>query len=137
MELKDLIGAHVFSGIETGAKEFRSRYWGRHNGNYVKFTLDNITYIAVEDPSDGYRSYMGTLLQIDEPCKIKIPDVPVVCHMKDESNYDVLVFRDALSGRVVLELGTCYTDSYYPYCVMEYHPENMACNSGTYRPHKK
>lgn len=131
LNLSDLVGAHVLSGIETGVRAFDDSFWCE-TSNYIKFTLDGITYMAVEDPDDGYRSYMGEILQVDETCRIRIPDVAVLCSMKDEIDHDILVFRDAINGEIVLEVGTDYTDSYYPYCVMNYHPEKLACNTIRY-----
>jgi hypothetical protein len=47
----------------------------------------------------------------------------------DEKN-DILCFTDVLSNEVILKIGTGNTNDYYPYCVMEYTPENMYCNRG-------
>ena len=63
LNLSDLVGAHVLSGIETGVRAFDDSFWCE-TSNYIKFTLDGITYMAVEDPDDGYRSYMGEILQV-------------------------------------------------------------------------
>jgi hypothetical protein len=132
VELKDLTGKHILSGIEIGKVVREAWYGGTEEPNCVKFTLDGVTYMAVEDPSDGYRSYMEDLVVVEEPCKIRLPDVEVICHMKEDDRYernDVLVFVDALNGKTILELGTANYDDYYPYCVMEYIPENMNCNA--------
>ena len=96
----------------------------------MKFTLDGITYLVAENPSDGYRSYAEDLEVVDEPCKTPLPNVEVVCTMREDRfrEDDVLVFIDALNGKKILEVGTANTNDYYPYCVMEYTPENMSCN---------
>jgi hypothetical protein len=39
-------------------------------------------------------------------------------------------FTDVVTGKVVLEVGTDNTEDYYPYCVMNWSPENLACNVG-------
>lgn len=131
MELKDLIGKHILSGIEVGTKDFKN-YWGDiENRCYIKFTLDGIHYLAMEDPSDGYRSYMEDLQTIDVPCEIPLPNVEVVCHMAELDSWggdDVLAFIDAVNGKEILKIGTANCNDFYPYCVMEYTPENMSCN---------
>ena len=126
VELQSLTGKHILSGIETGCV-------GYGEANYVKFTLDGVTYLAVEDPEDGYRSYMEDLVIEDSSCKIRLPNIEVVCHMMEDGRYErnnVLVFVDARNGKTILKIGTENYDDYYPYCVMDYRPENMSCNSG-------
>ena len=133
MELSELAGKHVFSGIEFGVTDIEAWFGKIEKTNCVKFTLDGVTYMAVEDPEDGYRSRLEDLVVVDEPCKIRLPDIEVVCHMMEDDQWernDVLVFVDALNGKTILELGTANWNDYYPYCVMEYTPENMSCNEG-------
>lgn len=132
MELNDLVGKHILSGIEVGVLT-KKDYIGYQSCNYMKFTLDGVTYAAVEDPEDGYRSYMEELVVSDEPCKIKLPNIEVVCSMMEDDVYennDVLRFVDVMSGREILLVGTENWDDYYPVCRLEYHPENMHCNIG-------
>lgn len=131
MELRDLAGKHILSGIEVGEKRFGTRLYVIEEQRYVKFTLDGIHYLAVEDPDDGYRSYMEDLQTTDDPCEIPLPNVEAVCHMTEDSkwgNNDILVFVDAANGKEILRIGTGNCYDYYPYCVMEYTPENMSCN---------
>lgn len=129
MKLEELTGSHILKGIETGEITREDR-WGELNCNYIKFTLDETTYMAIEDPDDGYRSYMEELQTTEEPCRIKVPDIQVVCHMREDEYEacDVLEFIDAMNGKKILAVGTANIDDYYPYCVMEYTPENMYCN---------
>ena len=132
-ELKDLVGKHILSGIEVGSMEHDDLWGYREMCSYIKFALDGVNYLAIEDPSDGYRSYMYDLEVSDAPCKIHLPNIEVVCRMQ-EDNYcernDVLEFIDVLNGKQILAVGTANYDDYYPYCVLEYTPENMSCNEG-------
>lgn len=130
MKLKDLIGKHILSGIEVG-KKIVGNYGYEELCNYIKFTIDDTTYMALEDPDDGYRSYMRELIIVKEECQTKLPNISVCCHMKENSDYEynnILVFVDVNSGKEILEIGTENYDDWYPYCVLEYHPENMFCN---------
>ena len=130
MKLNDLVGKHILSGVEVGTLE-RKAWFGIEQCNYIKFTLDGVTYIAIEDPDDGYRSYMEELEISEKPCKVKLPNIEVVCKMMEDSEYennDVLQFIDILSGKEILSVGTENYDDYYPCCHLEYHPENMYCN---------
>ena len=134
MNLKDLVGSHVFSGIETGTREILK--WGTYEDcGYIKFILDGVTYMALENPADGYRSYMEELKVVDEKCKIKLPDISVYCKHRSttEGNYeaDLLEFYDEGNDKCFLTIGTENTDDYYPYCVLRYNPEKLAINSNT------
>lgn len=132
MQLEDLVGKHILSGIEVGTIEIKDG-WYVEETNYLKFVLDGTCYFASENPSDGYRSYMNDLRVIDETCEIPLPNVEVVCHMKEVYKCgadDTLIFIDAANGKKILEIGTDYSDEWYPYCVLEYIPENMSCNEG-------
>jgi hypothetical protein len=132
MELKDLVGLHELSGVDTTTVKVK---WGDHyeDANVVRFVLDGKTYKAIEDPDDGYRSYCKELEVCDEVVSNKFPPQKVMGKMKDndtDSINDTIQFIDVVTGKVVLEVGTDNTHDYYPYCVMNFSPENLACNGG-------
>lgn len=130
MKLSDLVGEHILSGIETGRRAVREDIENT-TANYVKFTLDGVTYLAMEDPDDGYRSYLRELVIVDETCRIKLPNVQVSCEMWHRCAEDeILVFTDVLNEKRFLAIGTDYREDYYPECIMEYRPEKMHCNQG-------
>jgi hypothetical protein len=61
MELKDLVGLHELSGVDTTiekVEQYRDHY---ENVDVVRFVLDGKTYKVIEDPVDGYRSYCKDL----------------------------------------------------------------------------
>lgn len=132
MELKDLCGKHILQGIDR--KNYTRVEYGREiTSEAVWFRLDNVTYLAAEDPDDGYRSMCEELAIVEEEPRFKVPDIQVFCDMKPNGRFEdneILVIRDANNGKVVLEIGTDYYDSYYPVFVCEYHPENLSCNEG-------
>ena len=128
MEFKDLCGVRTFSAIEVS--EDLNQY--NEKVNVVLFELDGVTYIAKEDPDDGYRSYCAELELSGVRPAITFPGVKVLCRMKQDElreRHDVLQCIDVSTGMVVLEIGTANTDDYYPYWHFEYHPENMIINS--------
>lgn len=131
MELRDFCGRHIFSGYEL-RQEVVEGYINDMDATVCLFTLDGITYKAVEDPEDGYRSYCKELEVSEVPPRYSFSGVAVLCSMKEDSRdekNDVLVIRDAINGKVILEVGTMNYDDYYPYAHFEYNPENMSCNS--------
>lgn len=132
MVLADLTGTRMLSGIETGTLPNDNDWCGADFCNYVKFTLDGVHYMAVEDPDDGYRSFCRMLQISDEAPRFSFPPMEMVCTMAEDGEYgeanNILVLTDAVTGEVVLEIGTENYDDWYPCFHMSYTPENMACN---------
>ncbi len=99
MELCELAGKHVLSGIETGQVVRESLGFCTERHGYIKFTLDGVTYMAEEDPEDGWRSYMKDLTIVKEPCKIHLPNVAVVCRMRQDDGWEKTMFLFLLMPR--------------------------------------
>ena len=133
IELSSLVGKRVLSAVGTFTLKIKD--WGDElqDCESMSFTLDGITYTAVEDPSDGYRSSMRYLIVSSEPADYLVSPHDVVGTMRGNDKYgevnDVLDLIDAQTGKVVLSVGTANTDDYYPYFVAEWHPENLAANA--------
>ena len=84
-----------------------------------KFRLDDTIYKCIEDPSDGYRSYMSDFIiandnlgLFDEPiAKIKVSHIP----QYGMSEYDgIYVLENIFTNKILLEFGTDNSDTYYP-----------------------
>lgn len=133
MELKDLVGEHELSGVDT-AKESVKQYGDYHEDcDVVRFIIDGKTYKAIEDPDDGYRSYLNELEVTDEKVANGFPPQKVVGKMKEDKDWetnDIIQFIDSVTNKVVLEIGTENTGDYYPYCVLHWNPENLGINKG-------
>ncbi len=126
--LKYLCGIHKFQGIELSTRTITDCFNYEYKCDVVKFMLDNITYEAIEDPDDGYRSYCSEIKISYEKPKYTFPDYKILCKMKprdEDGEHDVLVGVDLDTGDTIFEIGTLYVDDYYPCCHFEYHPENM------------
>lgn len=99
--------------------------------NSISFTLNDVTYVATEDPSDGYRSSMDKIQAFGsgltknnfEPCT-------VAC----EREGDELIFTDVHTDRPVLRVGTCRNDEYYPSFVANFDPTAMYINRDVAAP---
>jgi hypothetical protein len=104
----------------------------------IAFTLDGVTYAAVEDPSDGYRSCLAhvAVLPADESMATQVsPHNVAGRHVTSRKSYgdnmeicDTVELVDAITGRIVLAFGTDNADDYYPSFVAEWHPEALAAN---------
>jgi hypothetical protein len=131
MELKDLVGLQTLTGVENGNETYVK--YGTCTGEraYIIFELSGVKYMAIEDPDDDYRSYLGEIEITDKEIKNTFPAVEVLCKMRPDERYqenDVLEMYDVATGKIVLEIGTGNINDYYPYCEMNYYPENMAIN---------
>ena len=130
MELIDLVGEHLLSGVDFSTESIET--WDHHfeNCQVINFVLDGITYIASEDPDDGYRSSMREIVVSDYVVSNRFPAIRVMGKMRDPGAYenDVIELYDIKNGKLVLAVGTGDTNDYYPYWVAEFIPENMSIN---------
>lgn len=124
--LRSLAGAHVFTGVERGI--LRANALWIPDKNTIRFELDGQVYEAVENPSDGYRSYMDKLVVSNKRVRNKIPETQVVCVYRDDDDCDLLDFIDCKNGKVFLTIGTRHVGDYYPVCIFEYSPEKLNVN---------
>lgn len=130
MELKDLVGKHILSGVQIGTIKSNDPWY--EDAQTISFELDGVTYMAVEDPSDGYRSCMDDLLVTDRKPSTRLPDIEVLATHQDKDSYgssdDILVIRDIKNGKKILEVGTSNCDDYYPCFICEWIPKNLSVN---------
>ncbi len=133
MELTDLVGKHLMTGVNQGERPIKSDYAGYENCDTITFELDGVAYQATEDPQDGYRSCMRELdIVPTSAITNRFSPAEVMCVMRklpyrDED--DILDCYDTSTGKVVLSVGTDDSDNYYPVWVAEFTPENMAINA--------
>ena len=109
-ELEDLVGTHELSGVGRNIIEC--------DANSFSFILDGITFTAIEDPEDGYRSTMKELF-IGGEIKNTFKPVEVECILHDKT------LRMNYKDKLVLEVGTDNYDDYYPVFVNHWNPENI------------
>jgi len=122
MQLTDLVGAHKLSGVDR-IEEKPQDDWSYSIADVLRFELDGVTYGAVEDPSDGYRSSMAELRVYEgRPAHTFDPvDCQVVC--RSEQRYESCDLIEVIAnGHVVLSVGNGNTNDYYPYFVARWDP---------------
>lgn len=107
---EDLVGEHILDAVDYGSEE--KLY--DEDATVIRFRLDGIVYVAVENPDDSYRSYLGKLyVQEGDSISNTFPPVKVTCSIDDNTDRDIM--RLTLdNGETVLEVGTDYFDDYYP-----------------------
>jgi len=129
MNLIDLVGGHYLSGLDSDIMRPEEEW--QEDCNVFRFVLDGKTYKAIEDPSDGYRSYLRALEVTDEPVQYNFPPQKVIGKMKANEEYsqnDVIEFYDATTNDLVLAIGTDNYNDYYPCCILDWRPQNLAIN---------
>lgn len=134
VEFESLIGERILDAVDETEVVFREKWMLRDEKSCaIRFRLDGITYIAVEDPQDDYRSSMRCLLLTPEdpvnvffPCSVRVQMTPDDDHQRNHS----IEMIDAITGKLVLKVGTDNWDDYYPYFVGYFDPKAMAANSG-------
>ena len=115
-----LYGIHALSGVDI--------IEDIGEGMACLFTLDNETYAALEDPDDGYRSYLGCIGIVNTKPRVTFePEQVVVCGHNSKTENGIRILN-AKTGLEILALYTSDLDDYYPCCRMEYNPENLSAN---------
>ena len=130
IDIKSLIGVHQLSGVDT-LKRNVERYGDFEDSNVINFVLDDKTYTAIEDPSDGYRSSLEDIYISEDKILNSFTPIKVVGIKKPDTyeQNDVVSFYDCVTGKIVLEVGTENIGDYYPRFVGDFYPENMCLNT--------
>ena len=127
MELKDLAGLHKLSGVDFENIKV-DKYGSFEDANTIRFCLDGKIYVAIEDPSDGYRSSMKDIVVSETTIKNKFSPVKVTGIYREREGYnqcDILELVNINNGKTVVKVGTDNNDDYYPSFVSEFYPENI------------
>jgi hypothetical protein len=129
-------GKHILTGVSQGDRvPSQSRYAEYEDADSISFIIDDMTFTFVEDPSDGYRSTLEgcfiNLVNVNntfEPLEITIKQRKVderIYHK--EADYHEEVLKDLIEfkykGKVFAEVGTDYSDGYYPHFVSFFNPQ--------------
>jgi len=85
------------------------------------FKINNTIFQAVEDPADGYRSYLGSV-ELESDVKNLIFFRKSIVDVTIKDSYIGYQFVDD-SGHCWLQFGTEAANDYYPYFVFRYTPK--------------
>lgn len=134
IDLQTLVGERLLSGVDGDTMRLKQYEWREEEPcEVLRFVLDGITYEAIEDPSDGYRSNMAGCYITDTPVKNTFAPVKVIGRWRTKGEYsgtdEVLELIDAANGKVILSVGTSNVDDYYPSFEAHWTPEDMAVNA--------
>jgi len=127
IEMESLVGKHILSGVDEINRQI-GRAYSSELCQCINFVLDGITYTAIEDPDDGWRSMLDEIIKSDDTVKNKFQGVEVIITHIDTIEKKALLFYDTKNGKLVMEIGTEYYDSYYPSFIANWSPENLSIN---------
>ena len=93
-----------------------------------RYKLDNTVWEAIEDESDGYRSYLDSI-KISEQKNTDIffensLGTVIVQNVEDENSFTGFKLVEQKTGHVWLKIGTDYSVDYYPSFHFEYIPKD-------------
>lgn len=129
IELKNLVGEHWFDAIDHNGEQLRFEENDYEDSSVVRFRLDGTVYIAIEDPSDGYRSTMRCLLAGNFDISNTFKPIRVIAKHRTHSESgecDLLELIDVRNGETIFTVGTDRTSDYYPSFVAWFVPKNIA-----------
>jgi len=135
-ELKEFHGKIMkLEGVDTYVEQVKQWHDTYEDCQAISFKLDGVTYTALEDPSDGYRSYMNSLVIGGRDIVNTFSGVEVKGFYleKDpeatwDDGCDILQLIDTTTNEVVLSIGTANVEDYYPYFVGHFNPKAMSVN---------
>jgi hypothetical protein len=135
--MESLVGKHVLTGVDEINRKIEDYSRSLQDCQCINFILDGITYTAIENPDDGYRSMLDKIIVSDESITNIFNPVRVVVSVITKSKeYDneceILDFVDMVNGKTIMEIGTYNSDDYYPSFVANWIPENMSVNEGNH-----
>lgn len=90
------------------------------------YKLGDTVWEAIEDPSDGYRSYLASIEYKNDGHNLTFfpdPIATVVIHQENNEVFDGYEFVDVEDGHIWLEVGTNRHNDYYPSFYFAYHPK--------------
>lgn len=91
-----------------------------------EFKLNETVFEAVEDPDDGYRSYLGSVEVIDSDGIFFSQPLSTVKIVSFDEKFDYgYRLIDAEDGHIWLEIGTGDYNDYYPYFIFYYKPKSL------------
>ena len=132
VDFEELLGEHELSGCDFDSTNLSEKHGYRMSDSQVmRFRLDGKVYVAVEDPEDGYRSCMDSLLRTEDEIKNTFPPCAVIGRRRKNTEYEIMdavELVNALTLKVVLVVGTGNSEDYYPYFLAEFNPEELTCN---------
>ena len=110
-------GFELFDVTEPG--KFYSFYGCDNN----LFKLGEIVFEAVEDPDDGYRSYLDCVISKKSDAGIFPNRILANVQIKQDSSDDEIHNLIDKDGHIWLTFGADRNDAYYPYFVFRYTPK--------------
>ena len=126
--IEDVLGERMLDAVGYIEVEWTDWTGSVCTEQALAFRLDGIVYAALEDPSDGYRSAMEDLITGDFKLSNTFKPVEVVVEGYQEDDEDTMKIVDVVTGKTVIEVGTDYSEDYYPRFIAYWDPTGLVHN---------
>lgn len=126
IDFNNIIKDSIYAFYEVIIKDNIYAFYGVDNNC---FKLNDTIYEAVEDASDGYRSYLESVV-VKNKSKLIFSNLPIASvrieklPYNNDRNGTIEGFKLVDDNNVWLEVGTDYDDTYYPTFVFNYNPRH-------------
>lgn len=132
--LYELSGVGYFTEIDE---------WTGDYFDTIVLILNGVYYGISEDRNDGYRSYGRFNVLTSLPTNIQMTEFPpqqvkvYSTYLKEEGTYSCydteksyITIYNAKDDSLIAEVGTDYSDFYYPCAIFRWYPQNLPINKG-------
>ena len=116
-------------------------YYGADSGDNT-FKVDGIVFKVIEDPDDGYRSYLGSIDYTAESksiffklpiARVRLEEYDTLCNKELDSDYlgvnKGFQLVDIADSHIWLQFGTHNYQDYYPIFVFRHTPKEQENDS--------
>ena len=90
-----------------------------------QFKINDMIFLVLEDPDDGYRSYLETVEQVETNAIFYSFSLAKVQVRKSERDFQDGYFIVDQDEHVWLEFGTDHSDDWYPFFYFRYRPNKL------------
>jgi hypothetical protein len=122
--MDSLVGRHFLNTAAILGRYKKGFGYSADEADTLSIGIDGNTYTFFEDPSDGYRSYMGDIEVIahltDALKGAALVNREVIIRDDPRKDKDIIEIIDATTGHIWARLGTDNYDDYYPTCILEW-----------------
>lgn len=111
-----------------GFKDLVNSVFDFYGVDNSEFKLNEVVYEAIEDPDDGWRSYLSSI-EVKESngifFKQPLAKIKVIKTENNDSDFDGFALVDVVDGHVWLQIGTDHSEDWYPSFTFHYSPKKQ------------
>lgn len=129
IKLSDLVGWFDLTGVDYTTTKALNSWSDDDDAQVMTLILNGISFSFIEDPDDGYRSTLDSVI-VGEFQEIEntFPPIKVYfTHVDEEQEHMIYGYVNTMD-KYILRIGTDHTDDYYPTYTAEWNPKILEDN---------